>query len=90
MKDVIVLLEQTSAEEVKDLSKDLPSDLHLVYYVRDGEANTDGVRAYKKSDIFDFYYDYLLETSDSFQITAINSGYGSIKPRLFNSQQEKS
>ena len=90
MKDVIIVLEQTSAEEVTDLSKDLPSDLHLVEYVRDGEAQVDGVRAYKKSDIFDFYYDYLLETSESFQITAISSGYGSIKPRLFNAQQEKS
>lgn len=90
MKDVTIMLEQTSAEEVTDLSKDLPSDLHLIEYVKDGEAQVDGVRAYKKSDIFDFYYDYLLETSESFQITAIRSGYGSIKPRLFNAQQENS
>ena len=90
MKDIIVLLEQTSETEVSDLSKDLPTDLHLVYYVRDGEAQVDGVRAFKKSDIFDFYYDYLLEASDSFQITAIENGYGCISPRLFNTLQEKS
>ena len=89
MKDVIVLLEQTSETEVSDLARDLPSDLHLVEYVKDGEAQVDGVRAFKKSDIFDFYYDYLLETSQSFQITAIRSGFGCIKPRLFNAQQEK-
>ncbi len=87
MKDVIVLLEQTSSEEVADLASDLPSDLHLVEYVKDGEPQIDGVRAFTKVDIFNFYYDYLLETSQSFQIISIKSGYGRIKPRLFNTQQ---
>ena len=90
MKDVIVLLEQTSSQEVADLASDLPSDLHLVEYVKDGEPQIDGVRAYSKVDIFNFYYDYLKETSESFQIIAIKSGYGRIKPRLFNAQQEGS
>ena len=90
MKDAIVLLEQTSSQEVEDLASDLPSDLHLVGYIKDGEPQIDGVRAYSKVDIFDFYYDYLKETSKSFQITAIKSGYGRIKPRLFNAQQEGS
>ncbi len=87
MKDVIVLLEQTSSDEVADLASDLPSDLHLIEYVKDGEPQIDGVRAYSKVDIFNFYYDYLKETSEQFEIKSIKSGYGRIKPRLFNSQQ---
>lgn len=87
MKDVIVLLEQTSSEEVADLASDLPSDLHLVEYIKDGEPQIDGVRAFAKVDIFNFYYDYLKETSEQFEIIAIKSGYGRIKPRLFNTQQ---
>ena len=90
MKDVIVLLEQTSADEVTDLASDLPSDLHLVEYVKDGELQIDGVRAFTKVDIFNFYYDYLKETSEQFEIKSIKSGYGRIKPRLFNSQQKDS
>lgn len=87
MKDVIVLLEQTSSQEVADLNSDLPSDLHLVEYVKDGEYQVDGVRAHAMVDIFNFYYDYLKETSEQFEIQSIKSGYGSIKPRLFNAQQ---
>lgn len=87
MKDIIVLMEQTSEEEVKDLASELPSDLHLVEYIKDGEFQIDGVRAFSRVDIFDFYYDYLKETSEQFEIKAIKNGYGRIKPRLFNTQQ---
>jgi hypothetical protein len=90
MKDVIILLEQTSAEEVSDLASDLPSDLHLVEYTQNGEFQVDGVRAFTKVDIFNFYYDYLKATGEPFEIKAIKSGYGRIKPRLFNTQKEAS
>ena len=89
MKDVIVLMEQTSSEEVKDLASELPSDLHLVEYVQAGELHVDGVRAYSRVDIFDFYYDYLSDAGEPFEIKSIKNGYGRIKPRLFNAQQEE-
>ena len=90
MKDVIILMEQTSELEVQDLSGELPSDLHLIEYKVGEEFRVDGVRAYKMSDIFDFYHDWLSEESEDFSIVSIKRGYGSIKPRLFNYQQEKS
>ena len=93
MKDVIILMEQTSELEVQDLAAELPSDLHLVEYTFDGEDHLDGVRAFRKVDIFDFYYDWLSAESpfaeeQGFEIKSIRSGYGNIKPRLFNAQKD--
>ena len=88
MKDVIILMEQTSELEVQDLAAELPSDLHLVEYTFDGEDHLDGVRAFRKVDIFDFYYDWLSAEEQEFKIKSIRSGYGNIKPRLFNAQKD--
>ena len=57
MKDVIVMMEQTSEAEIRDLDKQLPTDLHLIEYTLDGEFCADGVRAHTMVDIFDFYHD---------------------------------
>ena len=39
--------------------KHLPTDIHLVEYEVEGTLYVDSVRAYKKVDIFDAYYDKL-------------------------------
>ena len=78
--DVILMYENTTALEINNESKNLPTDVHIVRY-RDEENNLklDAVRSYKMSDIFDAYYDYGIKSIES-----IESGFGSIKPKLYN------
>ena len=81
---VILVMSETSESELNDLSSDLPTDVHLVRYCDpEGNLHGDAVRAYKKSDIFDCYHDSGLRVLD------IKSGFGSIKPKLFNDTQKK-
>lgn len=82
MKDVIVMMEQTSEQELKDLDKQLPSDIHLVEYTLEGEPQVDGVRAHTMVDIFDFYHDL------GAKVSRIVSGFGQIKPKLFTNTQK--
>ena len=83
--DVILMFENTTALEINSQSKELPSDVHLVRYRGDdNELKIDAVRSYKMSDIFDGYYDYGVKSIES-----IESGYGSIKPKLYNPNPEK-
>ena len=89
MKDVIVFMEGVTKEEIRELNSELPTDIHLVEYVRGQDLFLDAVRAYKMSDIFNAYYDRLnAETRQglisNFEIRSITSGYGSVKPKLFN------
>ena len=72
-----LLLEQTSHEELRDLNKDLPTDVHLVRAEKDFQVSIAGVRAYKMVDIFDAYHDA------GYTVHEIRQGYGSIKPKLF-------
>jgi len=58
----------------------LPTDLHIVTYTKDGERQFDAVRAYTKVDIFDEYYDKLGKDNP---IHSIESGYGRVKPKLY-------
>ena len=82
---VILMMAETSESELNDLSSDLPTDTHLVRYINpEGDLLNDAVRAYKKSDIFDCYHDSGLRVLD------IQSGFGSIKPKLFQDAKEKS
>lgn len=60
--------------------KDLPSDIHLVTFTKDGKKQVDVVRAYTKVDIFDQYYDKLGKDNP---IHSIESGFGRIKPKLY-------
>jgi hypothetical protein len=59
---------------------ELPNDLHLVSFIKEGVNYIDAVRAYTKVDIFDEYYDQLKDTGT---VLSIKSGYGKIKPKLF-------
>ena len=58
----------------------LPSDLHIITFSKDGKRQFDAVRAFTKVDIFDEYYDKLGKDNP---IHSIESGYGRIKPRLY-------
>jgi len=75
---VILLMQETSEDEVNDLSSELPTDTHVVVYrYPDGAAGCDAVRSHTSSDIFDAYHDAGLT------VLSIKSGWGSIKPKLW-------
>ena len=83
---VVLLMQGTSHDELVALAKDLPTDTHLVtFYWNDcpDVLEYDAVRAYKKSDIFDYYAD-----QPKAFVTSIQSGYGSIKPKLFQDSKK--
>ena len=58
----------------------LPTDVHIIRFTKDGELQFDAVRAYSKADIFDEYYDKLGKNNP---IHLIKSGYGRIRPKLY-------
>ena len=62
----------------------LPTDVHIITFTKDGERQFDAVRAYTKVDIFDEYYDKLGKNNP---IHSIESGYGRIKPKLYGKIQ---
>lgn len=82
---VLLLMQETSVDEVTDLNGDLPTDTHVVTYsTPEGAVGCDAVRAYKKTDIFDFYCDARLK------VISIESGFGTIKPKLFVDKRKDS
>jgi len=60
--------------------KDMPSDVHLITFTKEGKKQVDAVRGYSKVDIFDEYFDELGRDNP---IHSIKSGYGRIKPILY-------
>lgn len=84
MKDpVIVHFENTSREKVRGLDKQLPTDIHLVRYKKPTwkkKEKVSAIRAYRKVDIFDTLHD------QGYQVLEIESGFGTIRPNLFNTQ----
>ncbi len=59
---------------------ELPTDSHLIEYMIGGDTFVDVVRAYKKSDIFDMYYDKISAIG---RVVSINAGFGKVKPSLY-------
>ena len=81
---VVILMQETSEQELIDLNKELPTDTHLVTYETENfTVGHDAVRAYKMSDIFDLYSDA------NVQVRSITSGFGAIKPKLFVDSTKK-
>ena len=76
--DVMLVRENTDEKSIILDSKELPTDIHLVQYDVEGEIKTDAVRAFKMSDVFDAYWDIGVKS-----VTAIKTGYGSIRPNLW-------
>ena len=85
MKDVIIHSQNTTAKDLDE--KVLPSDIHIVEYEVEGNLYSDAVRAYKMSDIFDIYYDKLKPVGG--KIISITSGYGNLKPNMYNNAKKE-
>lgn len=86
--DIIIFMEKVTREEIEEMRSELPTDIHLVEYIKNNNLFLDAVRAYKMSEIFDYYYDSLNEAAQvgaitNFEILSITSGYGQIKPKLY-------
>ena len=64
----------------------LPTDIHIITFTKDGVKQFDAVRAYTKVDIFDEYFDKLGRDNP---IHSIESGYGRIKPKLYGKIKEQ-
>tara|TARA_B100002019_G_scaffold152186_1_gene131161 strand:+ start:4136 stop:4402 length:267 start_codon:yes stop_codon:yes gene_type:complete len=79
MPTKIQIIEEGICPDTFD-DKDLPTDVHIITFTKDGERQFDAVRAYSKTDIFDEYYDKLGRDNP---IHSIESGYGRIKPKLY-------
>jgi len=75
----IQIIEQDITPDTFDDSE-LPSDLHIITFTKDGVRQFDAVRAYTMVDIFDEYYDKLGKDNP---IHEIKNGYGKIKPKLY-------
>ena len=84
MKEPVVIhFENTTKEKIDKLSRELPTDIHLVRYKKPTwkkKEKISAVRAYKMADIFDVFHD------QGWEVLEIKQGYGRIKPRLFNIQ----
>ena len=82
MKDpVIIHIERTTEAELKKLDAELPSDIHLVRYKKPTwkkKENISAIRAFRQVDIFDHLHDA------GYAVLEIKSGFGRIKPKLFN------
>ena len=93
-KGIMVLMSNTTPEAVKGQEKELPSDTHLVSYILPVEMDGmwaekvvyDAVRAGKKVDIFDLYYDRL--KAENGRLKSIEIGYGLVKPKLWQAPKE--
>jgi hypothetical protein len=81
----IQLFEEGITPETFD-DKNLPSDLHIICFTKDGTKQYDAVRAYTKVDIFDEYYDKLGRDNP---IHSIESGYGNIRPYMYGKIRTK-
>ena len=78
---VLIHIERTSREELIKLDAELPSDIHLVRYKKPSwkkKEQVSAIRAFRKVDIFDHLHDA------GYAVLEITSGYGRIKPKLFN------
>ena len=78
---VIIHIEQTTEAELVKLDAQLPTDIHLVRYKKPSwkkKERISAIRAFKQVDIFDHLHDA------GYAVLEIKSGYGRIKPKLFN------
>ena len=82
--DVSLLMDSTTIDIIRNDDKNLPTDVHAVTYIEDGVTKVDAVRAYKMTDIFDAYWDFGIKS-----IQAIESGFGSIKPKLYQPDKKE-
>ena len=89
-QEVSIFMLNTTPENIEEMDRELPTDIHLVKMVCGDEVCYDAVRAYKSSDIFDVYYDKLKLEDQDIKVVAITNGYGRIKPKLYGYQAPES
>ena len=83
--EVLLLLETTTEEELRELDPELPSDTYLVRYENGtGTECVSALRAFKSVDIFDALHDA------GFKVLEIQMGFGRIKPRLYDASSDPS
>ncbi len=73
--------ESTTLEKLQKLDAELPSDIHLVRYKKPSwkkKEKVSAIRAFRQVDIFDHLHDA------GYAVLEIQSGFGRIKPKLFN------
>ena len=87
-RDVNIFILNTTPEDIKEMDAELPTDTHLIEYVVDGETTYDAIRAYKKSNIFDEYWDKFKRDGITAEVISITNGYGRIKPKLYGYQAQ--
>ena len=78
---VIMYFETTTLEKLMQLESELPSDIHLVRYKKPSwkkKEKVSAIRAFRQVDIFDHLHDA------GYAVLEIKSGFGRIKPKLFN------
>lgn len=78
-KNKIQIIEQ-EIDLNKFNDKGLPSDVHIITYIFEGETKYDVVRGYTMVDIFDAYHDKVRKHG---KVVKIASGYGNIRPNLY-------
>ena len=84
-REVIIFKQNVREQDLDD--RGMPTDIHIVEYSQGGLPYSDIVRAGKMSDIFDAYYDKLKESGGGV-VTAIKSGFGTIKPKLWQATKK--
>ena len=82
-----VIIHQQNIKEQDLNQKELPSDIHMVYYKHNGKEYSDAVRGIRKADLFDIYYDKLKAAHGT--LLNIKSGYGRLRPNMYNDNQKK-
>ena len=78
---MIIHLENTTLEKLQQLDPELPTDIHFVRYKKPSwkkKEKISAIRAFKQVDIFDHLHDA------GYAVLEIRSGFGRIKPKLFN------
>ena len=73
-----IILEKTTREKAED--RNLPTDAFNVTYTVEGKDHLDVTRSEKMANVFDMYYDKY----GSGSVKAIDYGYGTIRPNLWN------
>lgn len=84
-KEVIIHQQNTKEEDL--VQKELPSDIHMVYYTHDDKEYSDAVRAARKADIFDIYYDKLKLVGG--KLNSIENGFGNLRPNMYNDRRKE-
>ena len=78
-----VPIKELREDKLTELNNELPTDIHFVRYKKPTwkkKEKVSAIRAYRKVDIFDTLHD------QGYQVLEIESGYGTLRPNLFDTK----